>query len=96
MNTVFWILWAIVAITMLVILYFFMIGLADGSVSSLNGWLWAGIVLGFPVLVGASYWLKTHGWIKAAVLLLSIPALPIVCYVLFFVILLISGHTRWN
>jgi len=36
----------------LVVVYFFAVGLADGSVSAFNGELWAGLLLGVAAVIG--------------------------------------------
>jgi hypothetical protein len=47
------ILWAIDALITLIVVYFFFVGLADGSVSSFNIGLWSVILLGLAcVMVG--------------------------------------------
>jgi hypothetical protein len=96
MNTIFWILWWVVAIGTLVLYYFFFVGLADGSVSSFNGGIWTALVIGFPSLLAGTYWLKNHGWIKLAMLLLAIPSLPMIGYLLFLIAIMAGGPTRWN
>ena len=96
MNTFFWVLWTIVAIGALVFFYFFFIGLVDGSVSSFNAGIWTVVVILFPALLAGTYWLKLHGWLKLAVGLLSIPAIPMIGYLLFLIAVLISGPIKWN
>ena len=49
---------AIDAIAALVILYFFMIGLADGSVSSFNMELWFGVLAAVAAILGGGLLLK--------------------------------------
>ncbi len=57
----FWILWGIDAVVTLVALYFFFIGLSDGSVSSFNGGLWMGMLLGLAVILSAQIFGSSHG-----------------------------------
>jgi hypothetical protein len=95
-NTVFWVAWAIVALTALVFLYFFIIGLADQSVSSFNIKLWLVTLIIFPVILAGSYWLKNHQYLKLAIGILLVPALPAILYLLFILIVLVSGPVRWN
>ena len=55
--TFFWILWGIDAVLSLVVLYFFFVGLADGSVSSFNMGLWLMILIGIGAIMLGSLWL---------------------------------------
>ena len=91
----FWILWGMDVVVALVALYFFFVGLGDGSVSSFNGGLWFGILLGLAAVLGGSWMLKTSDHLLAAQLLLSVVAIPAS---LFFLYLLIAVLTkaRWN
>ncbi len=95
-NTVFWVAWAIVALTALVFLYFFIVGLADQSVSSFNIKLWLITMIVFPLILAGSYWLKNHQYIKLGIGLLLIPALPALMYAVFLLIILLGGPVRWN
>ncbi len=91
----FWILWAIAALVGVVVLYFFFVGLADGSVSATNAGLWFLMLLVPGAILLGSLWLKAHerlGLAKGVLLLLAVPA---VLAGLFFLILLIS-KPRWN
>jgi hypothetical protein len=91
----FWIPWAIDAVIALIALYFFFIGLADGSVSSFNIGLWLLILLGLAIVVGGSLWLRSAGRSGLAMVLLLILAVPGVLVGLFFAVLLIAAP-RWN
>ena len=85
---------AIDAIAALVILYFFMIGLADGSVSSFNMELWFGILAAVAAILGGGLLLKAKGQRIAANLVLLVLATPAALYGLFF--LSIIFQPRWN
>ena len=91
----FWILWGIDALVALVAIYFFIIGLGDGSVSSFNGLLWLGILVGLAAVLGGGWMLKTSGQLKSAKVLLSVVAVPAVFFFLFFLLLILS-KPRWN
>jgi hypothetical protein len=91
----FWIPWAIDAVIALIALYFFFIGLADGSVSSFNIGLWLLVLLGLAIVVGGGLWLRSAGRSGLAMVLLLILAVPGVLVGLFFVVLLIAAP-RWN
>lgn len=91
----FGILLAIDAIAALVILYFFLIGLADGSVSSFNMSLWLGILAAVAAILGGGLLLKAKGQRIAANLVLLILATPAALYGLFFLSIIIF-QPRWN
>ena len=91
----FWFLWGVDALTALIAVYFFFIGLADGSVSSFNMGIWLTLLLALGVVVFGSLALRSAGreaWARALVIALAIPALGIG---LFFAVLLLS-NPRWN
>jgi hypothetical protein len=73
---VFRVLWAIDALIALVFVYFFFVGLGDGSVSSFNGALWAGILFGLGAVLCGSYWLRAAGWTGAAMAIVLALAVP--------------------
>ncbi|HLF62160.1 MAG TPA: hypothetical protein VI603_00300 [Saprospiraceae bacterium] len=91
----FWILWGFDAIITLVVLYFFMIGLNDGSVSSFNMGLWLVILLALAGVMGGSLWLKSANHAGLAKVLLFLLAIPGLLYALFMLIVII-GKPRWN
>jgi hypothetical protein len=91
----FWIPWAIDALATMVLLYFFVAGLIDSSVSSRNIGLWLLIFLGLAGIMGGSLLLKSTDRPGLATALLLIPAVPGVVSLLLLVIAFISG-TRWN
>jgi len=85
----FWFLWGVDALTALIAVYFFFIGLADGSVSSFNMGIWLTLLLALGVVVFGSLALRSAGreaWARALVIALAIPALGIG---LFFAVLLL-------
>lgn len=78
-----------------VVLYFFVIGLIDGSVSSFNIVLWL-VLLGLSIGVPLGGWrLKTAGRRKTATALLAVVAVPAIAYAL-FVLLIVITQPRWN
>jgi len=91
----FWILWGFDALVALVPIYFFFIGLADGSVSSFNIVLWLGIMGGLGAVLGCSLLLRRLGHLALAVGVLLVLATPAVLSLLFFLVVLIS-NPRWN
>jgi hypothetical protein len=91
----FWIPWAIDVVIAIVVLYFFLVGLADGSVSSFNIGLWLLILTGLGSIMGGSLWLKSAGHLGFAKVLLLILAVPGVLFGLFLLALVIAAP-RWN
>lgn len=91
----FWILWGFDALLALVILYFSLAGLADGSVSSSNMGLWLVIVLAVCGIMFGSIALRSAGRLGLAVAVLLVLALPGLLLILFFGLLLVI-QPRWN
>jgi len=86
--TFFWILWGFDCLISLVVLYFFFIGLLDGSVSSYNMVSWTWLLLGLAVVMLGSLWLKSIKWLtlsKVLLFILTIPGLLYILYILMFV-----------
>jgi len=79
----------------LVVVYFFVIGLTDGSVSSFNMNLWLGLLAAVAGTIGGGWLLNANGRRGAAIAVLSILAVPGVLYGL-FVLLVIIAQPRWN
>lgn len=91
----FWIPWAINAVVASVLVFFFLWGLGDGSVSSFNMGLWLLLLGAAAVVVGGSLALKAASREKLAKVLVTLFAIPGVLLGLFFaVIILVPG--RWN
>jgi hypothetical protein len=93
--TTFWALWGVGALVALVVLYFFFIGLADGTVSAPNLGLWFGILAVVAGVMLGSLWLKSHGHLGWAKALLCILAVPGGLYGL-FVLFIMVAKPRWN
>ena len=91
----FWIVWGFDALVALVVLYFFFIGLADGSVSSFNMGLWLAILLVVGLVMIGSLMLRSRGRSGVALGVLMVLAVPGLLYALFLLIILIS-NPRWN
>ncbi len=77
------------------VVYFFLAGLADGSVSSFNSGLWFGILAGIAAVIGGGWALHAKGRRGAAVTVLMILALPALAYALFLALILIT-QPHWN
>ena len=78
-----------------VALYFFDVGLRDGSISSFNIYLWMEILGCVAAVVVGGLLLNSSGHPRLAKGVLMLLALPGVLYVLFFLVLIVS-HPRWN
>lgn len=93
--TFFWFLWGFDALIALVVLYFFFIGLTDGSVSSFNMGIWLILLLALAAVMGGSLLLKSYGHLGLAKGVLAILAIPGFLYLLFLLLMLIT-KPRWN
>ena len=91
----FWILWGFDAIVAAVFLYFFFVGLGDGSVSSFNGGLWFVVLLALAIVLGGSWLLKDHDHLNLAKSLLLILAIPSFLFGLYMLVAIFSG-AKWN
>lgn len=89
------ILWIINALAAMVILWFFITGLMDGSVSHRNIKLWLFIITAVAAILYISILLQQHGYNKSAVMLSLILAIPAIGYGL-FVLLAIFNKGKWN
>jgi len=89
------VLWWFDALIAAVFLYFFFIGLADGSVSSFNMGLWLFTLAALAAVLAGSHALKASAHPKAAVSLLLVLAIPGAIGVLFMLVVL-TTQTRWN
>ncbi|MDQ3017809.1 MAG: osmoprotectant transporter permease [Bacteroidota bacterium] len=92
---VFWTLWSFNALVALVPIYFFFVGLADGSITSRNIGMWFIIILIVVAIIGGSIYLKNHNQMALARTLLILAAIPGILAILYFVIVFTS-NTRWN
>jgi len=93
--TTFWILWIFNALMALIPLYFFFIGIGDGSITSRNIGLWMIILLIVAVVVGGSLLLKSANQMGLAKALLMVAAIPGLLAILYFAVVMTS-KTRWN
>lgn len=89
------ILFGIDLIAAAVIVYFFVIGLADGSVSSFNMGLWLAILAGTAAILGGGWALKARGQRNAAIAVLALLAIPALLFGLFMLLLIVT-QPRWN
>jgi hypothetical protein len=94
-NPAFKILWGIDAVIALVFVYFFAVGLGDGSVSSFNMRLWLGTLSTLAGVLSGGLVLQRSGRTRLAISLLLILAVPGVLAGLFFLAMIII-NPRWN
>jgi hypothetical protein len=90
-----YLLFGIDAAVALVALYFFVVGLGDGSVSSFNILLWLALLGGIGAVLGGGWVLNAMGRRGAAIGVLMILALPGFLFGLFILGVLIL-QPRWN
>ena len=74
---------------------FFLIGIADGSVSSFNIGLWSGTLAAVAGILAGGHLLRARGHAALASALLAILAVPGLLYALFVLLVIVSGE-RWN
>ena len=86
----FWLPWGIDVIVALVFVYFFFVGVADGSVDSFNIVLWLVILCVSAAVVGGSLALRASGRTGLAITLVTIVAVPSVLIGLLFLALLFT------
>jgi hypothetical protein len=90
----FWILWGFDALIALVFLYFFFVGIGDGSVSSFNMGMWLLILSGLAAVLVSGFLLNRYQHQTAAKLVLSLVAFPGLMYGLF--VLMLMGVKDWK
>ncbi|WP_139558987.1 osmoprotectant transporter permease [Methylotetracoccus oryzae] len=91
----FWSLWFVAMIVAAIVVYFFAVGLSDGTVSSFNLGLWVAILLVTFAVTGGSLWLKLAGRQGWASLVASVLAVPGLLAALFLIAVLLT-NPRWN
>ncbi len=93
--TFFWILWIFNALMALIPVYFFFVGLGDGTVTSRNMGIWAILLLAIVAILGGTQWLRMHQHLGIAKTILIIAAIPGLFFLLYLAIVVI-GKPRWN
>lgn len=91
----FWIPWSIDVVIAVVFVFFFFVGLADGSVSSFNMGLWLLALTALAGVVGGSVALRAAARLQAATALVMILAIPGVLVGLLFLAMIVVP-VRWN
>ncbi len=95
MIVLFWIVFAIDCAAALVALYFFLIGLGDGSVSSFNIAIWLALLGGIAAVLGGGLGLKANGRRGAGLVVLAILGVPSFLYGLFILLVLLT-QPNWH
>ncbi|MEZ4826626.1 MAG: osmoprotectant transporter permease [Bacteroidia bacterium] len=91
----YWVLFGIAAVVGLIAVYFFIVGLLDGTVSSTNMLLWLGLLSVVMGVLFGGLWLKSAGNLIAAKILLCVLAVPGIIGGLFMLFIMI-GKPRMN
>lgn len=91
----FWILWGFDALIALVVVYYFFVGLLDGSVSSYNALIWVILLIVVALVMLGSLWLKSVNQLLIAKILLWVFAIPGIVGILYVLMILIT-KPRWN
>src|SRR5690606_39437462 len=94
-SWVYRVIFALAAIVAAVFVVFFLIGIADGSVSSFNIVLWIGTLAVVGAIVIGGHALRAHGHTRIAIALLAVLAVPRFFYGLLMLLVIASG-ARWN
>jgi hypothetical protein len=90
-SWLFWVVWCYDALIALGFIYWFIIGLGDGTVSSFNAGLWASILLGLAAVLGGSSVLKAKGQLVLAYIVLGLLAIPSLGSLLLLLVVLITN-----
>jgi hypothetical protein len=89
------ILFGIDALAAAVVLFFFLWGLSDGTVSEFNILLWLAMLGGVGAVLGGGLWLNAYGQRRLASVVLLILAIPTAMIGLFFLAMIVL-QPRWN
>jgi len=83
------IFWGIDLLICAIAIVFFVLGLADGSVSSFNIGIWATAFAAIAIIIAGGHWLKKAGYLVLATLLLFVLAFPgIICVIVLLTLIL--------
>ena len=75
-----------------VVVYFFIVGLADRSISLYNADLWAGLLLSIAAIIAAGITLRRNERTVMAILVLGFLAAPTLLYGVFILTVILSGQ----
>lgn len=91
----FWTLWVFNALMALIPIWFFFVGIGDGTVGSENIGIWVILLVVVLGILGGSFQLMRTNHLKAARIILIISAIPCLLAILFFLVVMLS-NPRWN
>ena len=91
MTVLFGILCGIDVLIAAIFFYFFVWGMADGTVSAFNIGMWMAILAGIATILGAGVALRANGRHVAASLVLAVLAAPGLLFGLFFLVLIVAS-----
>lgn len=86
---------ALAALVAAIAVAFFVIGIADGSVSSFNIVLWFGLLAGVGIVLLGGAFLRSKGRTRSAIGVLALLAVPGLLYASFLLLVVVSD-ARWN
>ena len=86
--TMFWILWSFNALVSLVPIYFFFVGIGDGTVSSRNIGIWFILLLVVAVVLIGPLLLKAANQMALAKVLMIVAAIPGILALLYFLVII--------
>ncbi len=94
-DAIFGILLGIDSLAALAVGYFFIVGLADGSISSFNIQLWIGILFAVAAIIAGGMAARRATKLVFANIVLAMLAVPAALYGIFIGAVVITG-TPWN
>jgi hypothetical protein len=89
------ILWIVTVIVSLIVLYFFIEGLTDGSITERNMMLWMGLLAVCAVASLGAPWLRHHQNPVLGLVVTAVVAVPSLIFALVMLITILSG-SKWN
>lgn len=91
----FWFLFGFDALMSLIPIYFFFVGLGDGTITMKNMGIWLIILLVIAGVLFGSHWLMLHDHLALAKGILGFASIPGLIFLLYIAIVII-GKPRWN
>ena len=88
-------MWGLDAVTTLIVLYFFVVGIGDNTINSWNAGIWMLLLGIIAVVMLGSIWLRTHHYNIPANLLLLVMLIPALLFLAYILIASLGGG-RWN
>lgn len=91
----FWMFFGVDVVIAAILLFFFIWGIADGTVSAFNIKFWMVALLGVALIVGGGFWLKSVEQLVLANIVLMVLALPGLGYAFIMVVAIVT-QSSWN